>query len=345
MHASIRSAVSLTILFAALTIPPALAAAPEDYEEILTVDLYGQVFASTSELEAPAFGELGSYGAHTLFDGSRYTGWSEGVPGHGVGEALWIRIPHGTDTLLIINGFARSESLFRRNNRVQTAEVTLHHGFLPEGMVTEVGPVYVVEPLDRSLILRFQDHSELQEIRLPLGWEDVPVIQSYWRQLYDRLAAVRGLPPRMQDHAFFLRLEIREIYRGSEWDDTCLTELRAFNRDRASVTQIYEANGVLYYDTPDSQGRILAQSTRRLYQLIDGDDANRWALVAAVPKQAEGRVSTEYLLFQAPYPDPRRVPEVEEQLAAGAAPLGFSPGRSLTLLRFDNGITVELPAR
>ena len=345
MYPSIRPLLGLTVLFVALASPLSLTGAPEDYSEILMIDLYGQVFAATSELEEPAFGELGTYGAHTLFDGSRYTGWSEGVPGHGIGEALWIRIPHGTDTLVVINGFARSESLFRRNNRLQTAEVTLHHGFLPEGMVTEMGPVYVVEPLDRSLILRFQDHSELQEIRLSLGWEDVPVIQSYWRQLYDGVADRRGLPPRMQDHAFFLRVEIREIYRGSEWDDTCLTELRAFNRERNRVTELYEANGVLYYDTPDSRGRILARSARRLYQLIDGDDTNRWALVTAVPREAGGRVSTEYLLFRAPYPSPRKIPGMEEQLAAGAVPLGFSPGRRPPILLFDNGAAVELPAR
>jgi hypothetical protein len=149
----------------------------------------------------------------------------------------------------------------------------------------------------------------------------------------------------MEDHAFFLRLEIREIYPGSEWDDTCLTELRAFNKDRDTVTEIYEAEGVLYYDTPGARGRILAQSARRLYQLIDSDDGNRWALVSAVPKEAAGRVSAEYLLFQAPYPDPWRLPAVEEQLAAGAVPLGFSPGRRPPVLHFDTGASVELPTR
>ncbi len=339
-----RASLLLTLLLAIVPLFT-VEAAPEDYDEMLFTDLYGQVFATSSELEAPGFGELGTYGGHTLFDGQRYTGWSEGVPGYGVGESIWIRIPHGTDTLVVINGFARTESLFYRNSRVQTVDASLYHGFFPEGMVTEVGPVYFVEPVNERLVLRFQDHPELQTFTLPFRWGDVPVIDSYWRQVYTGLAGGRGLPPRMSDHAFFLRLEIREVYRGSSWDDTCLTEVRAFNRNRFRPTQMYEAGGTVYYDTPNARGRILAQSHTRLFQLIESDPSNQWALVYSVPREAQGRVGGEYLLFQAPYPTPAEVPQFQRALSAGALPTGFVPGRRTPTLRFDNGTSVELPTR
>ncbi len=335
----------LFTLMAAMVPVFTVEAAPEDYTEMLFTDLHGEVFATSSELEAPGFGELGTYGGHTLFDAKRYTGWSEGARGYGIGESIWLRIPHGTDTLAVINGFARTQSLFYRNSRVQTANVSLHHGFFPEGMVTEVGPLYFVEPLDERLVLRFQDHFDLQEFSLPFRWEEVPVIESYWRQVYTGLAGSRGLPPRMADHAFFLRLEIQEVYRGSSWDDTCLTELRAFNKNRFRPTQIFEAGGTVYYDTANTPGRILAQSDSRVYQLIDSDATNRWALIYSVPRESGGRVAGEYLLFQAPYPTPAEVPEVETALSSGALPTGFVPGRRTPTLRLDNGTTVELPTR
>ena len=174
----LRASVLSTLLFTVVFVT-AVEAAPDDYSDMLFMDLYGQVFATSSELEAHGFGELGTYGGHTLFDGERYTGWSEGVPGYGIGESIWLRVPHGTDTLAVINGFARTESLYYRNSRIQTAEITLHHGFFPEGMITEVGPVYFVEPFDERIVLRFQDHSGLQEFSLPFRWDAVPVIDSY----------------------------------------------------------------------------------------------------------------------------------------------------------------------
>lgn len=339
----LRASLFSTLLVAVFFVS-SVEAAPEDYTDMLFTDLYGQVFATSSELEAPAFGELGSYGGHTLFDGERYTGWSEGVPGYGVGESIWLRVPHGTDTLAVMNGFARTESLYRRNSRIQSAELTLHHGFFPEGMITEVGPVYFVEPLDERLVLRFQDHPELQEFSLPFRWDDAPVIESYWRQLYTGLAGSLGLPPRMSDHGFFLRLEIREVYRGSSWEDTCLTELRAFNKNRFRPTRLYEVEGTVYYDTATAQGRVLAQSHSRLYQLIERDATNRWALVYSVPRESASRVAGEYLLFQAPYPAPAEVPGFEDALSGGALPTGFVPGRRTPTLRFDDGRTFELPA-
>jgi hypothetical protein len=83
----LRFSVLSTLLVAVVLVAP-VEAAPEDYTDMLFTDLYGQVFATSSELEAPGFGQLGTYGGHTLFDGERYTGWSEGVSGYGVGESI-----------------------------------------------------------------------------------------------------------------------------------------------------------------------------------------------------------------------------------------------------------------
>jgi hypothetical protein len=147
----------------------------------------------------------------------------------------------------------------------------------------------------------------------------------------------------MSDHGFFLRLEIREVYRGSSWEDTCLTELRAFNKNRFRPTRVYETEGTIYYDTTGARGRILAQSHSRVYQLIESDTTNQWALVYSVPRESGGRVAGEYLLFQAPYPTPADIPRVKQALSAGAVPTGFVPGRRTPTLRLDNGTMVELP--
>ncbi len=319
-------------------------AEPANFDDMLFVDLEGQVFAASSELEPPDFGELGPYGPHQLFDGNTYTGWSEGVEGPGIGEVLWVRVAHNTDTLLLVNGFARTPELFRKNNRVAEIEVELYHGYFPEGMVSEIGPVYFVEPLGESTVVTPEDRIEAQRLPLRLDWSSIPRIESYWNRTYQELSGALGIPPKAEDHSFFLRLEIRDTYEGSTWDDTCLTEVRAYNSSYFRPRRVYEDDGVIRYDTNDATGRVLARSQDRLYQLIDTDPRRRWILVFSVPTEAEGRIEGGYLLFNLPQPTPVTIPAVETAVRSGVQPTGFARGASRPTLLLDDGTDIALPA-
>src|SRR6056297_1772525 len=115
-----------------------LAAEPHtvQFEQVAFQGLQGYNFQSSSELNDSGSHQLGVYGMHTLFDGDTYTGWSEGVEGSGIGEVLWLEVPEGTDTLSLVNGFARSVNLFQKNNRVKKLKVELFYALMPEAMIT-----------------------------------------------------------------------------------------------------------------------------------------------------------------------------------------------------------------
>ncbi len=72
-----------------------------------------------------------TYGPANLFDsdGNR-SAWCEGVPGHGIGETITIRINGGSSfrRLWIRNGYGKSRKAFNNNSRIKTIEITTDTG-------------------------------------------------------------------------------------------------------------------------------------------------------------------------------------------------------------------------
>lgn len=74
--------------------------------------------------------EGGSYEAANLFDGDRDKPWIEGAKGSGVGESVLLTLdkPAKVRRIGIVNGFARSEELYRANGRVSSFRVSVNDG-------------------------------------------------------------------------------------------------------------------------------------------------------------------------------------------------------------------------
>jgi hypothetical protein len=83
---------------------------------------------ATSTLAPDAAGNR--YDAALTKDGDTRTAWSEGVPGAGVGESLDVSFqsPVTLTGVELINGYAKSRRLYRRNGRVSQVRVVTDQG-------------------------------------------------------------------------------------------------------------------------------------------------------------------------------------------------------------------------
>lgn len=213
-----------------LFLSPLVAAAASSFTVLNLVDYAGMIYRASSTLEAESYAETGSYGMHNLFDSDPATGWSEGVEGSGLGEYLWLQIDAASDTIAVVNGFARSERLYYANNRVREIAVSLWGGYQPAGMVSEIGPAYIIRDLGMTQRIELADTAERREYQLKLDpararqqlQQELPAVTTY--------AGKVGMPP-VEETALLMRLEIVSVYAGEVWDDTCLSELRVYPRD------------------------------------------------------------------------------------------------------------------
>jgi hypothetical protein len=315
------------------------------------IDYAGHVFHATSSLESGDPYSLGSYGMHLLFDGDNYTGWSEGAAGDGTGEVLWLRMDPEADTLLLKNGFARRKDLFEKNNRVKKVDLSIWSGVLPAGMVTEVGPAYVIAPETETRGLLLEDTSELREYSLPFEQPLPKAGGSIDSEEFLDFAAARGLPEAEERRDLFLRIEITEVYPGSLWNDTCLTELRIFSKkffraEEDYSSELYSSDtdtaGTLCYLSPEGYRRNLFRERGFLFDPYLTSEDGRWCVAFRTPAETGGRVETDYVLFRLPYPEAHKNPDFAAGLATGLIPVDFLNDEEEAVLLFDDGSRVRL---
>ena len=189
----------------------------------------------SSELQPgdPFEGIQGPYGVHNLFDNDPATAWVEGVKGYGEGEYFIMDLGYALpEKLSIRNGYQKSESVFRKNSRVKSAKITLFVGFHISGEVTEIAEIYKVKQAGNEIEVELKDKMGIQEIALPY---DIKTIfrervdhTAEFRNVYrDRLDEVKKYEPENMTPFYlhyFLKFEITEVYPGSSWDDTCISD-------------------------------------------------------------------------------------------------------------------------
>ena len=169
--------------------------------------------AATSRLEEGE--DWLKYDPSMAFDGSADTAWVEGVEGDGVGEELWFEVEEGLDRISIVNGFARSQNLFLLNNRVKVLEVRLWAGVNAPGMVTEIAAVYKSCPASAAFTIDLKDTREAQSFQLAIDWKSADAAMEVV------VDSVEGL----DRCAYILCMTIKEVYRGSKYRDTCISEV------------------------------------------------------------------------------------------------------------------------
>jgi hypothetical protein len=134
----------------------------------------------------------GKYTANNIHDLNYKTAWVEGVTGQGIGEKITYDFPPENPRItkiIIVNGYVKSPKAWTENSRVKKLK-----------MYVDGKPFALLELADSK-----QEQSFSFE---PLGLSD--------REDYDKLLTL----PR-----WTITFEIMEVYPGSKYEDTAITEI------------------------------------------------------------------------------------------------------------------------
>jgi len=204
------------------------------------------VWATSSLTETLGEREV-TYGPEALFDGDLSSPWVEGAAGGGFGESVTVLTNRPVVGFSLINGFVRYASLFRKNNRIRSLEVDLLIGFTAPGLVSETDYIlYFLKEIEAEHALSVEDSPDRQYFDFPLDpqeqfelyrtvllefADDNPMLFRMMLEeaglAEDSSASELNQMLLMELYGFFaFRMTISDIYPGSVYDDTCLTELQ-----------------------------------------------------------------------------------------------------------------------
>jgi len=278
----------------------------------------------SSELDPgdPWEGETGQYTPGNLYDNNPTTAWVEGVKGYGSGQYfiadLGFKLPGKIE---IRNGYQKSQSLFEKNSRVKNAKITLLVGFHMPGDVTEIAEVYTVKQIGDESVVTLKDVMGLQEIPLPADKktafnERVDLTRRFKIDFSERLDQLPEYDTPMQLH-YFLKFEIVDVYPGSSYDDTCISDILFHNMtidplsDDEIIKKVYESGDkdLVIFDTDIRSGIVLVdvkeleeykeriEGVEMAITLMDTSPDNEWAQVDFMSTAVGTRVEEIPVLY------------------------------------------------
>lgn len=151
-----------------------------------------------------------TYAPYRAVDDDPETAWCEAAEGAGVGELMLAHI-RPEEALLVRPGFAKSEELFHANNRPKKLRISVISASFRG--VTQIGSGYELRDIVADFSATLADENRLQRIAIPDG------VAAKLPEKAD--------PPRRGDTVLFTAVEIRSVYHGEKWDDTCVAEVTA----------------------------------------------------------------------------------------------------------------------
>jgi len=155
-----------------------------------------------------------------LTDGNPRTAWAGKT-----GDDIWLFINGTTSSVSVVNGYNKTPALFKANNRVKSLAVSVWAAAHFAGSVSEISRMFNVARLTPDHVLTLKDSGAEQSFSLPFNWEDIRTSNT------KELAALvkRGdFKDRELIYSYFvLRAEPLTVYRGTKYDDTCISELKA----------------------------------------------------------------------------------------------------------------------
>lgn len=174
---------------------------------------------------APAFS------IRNLGDGDPDNCWAEGAPGPGIGQRIYHVLHSRPESLVVVNGWAKSETAFREHGRVKAFRATVLHAMWLEGDYAGAGERVLCSDYREARRLDLADVRGRQAMPLGFDWAGLEVsaqraARDFEREYGDRIAArARQTGGEGYGRMDVLCLEITEVYPGEKCDDTCVSEL------------------------------------------------------------------------------------------------------------------------
>jgi len=155
-----------------------------------------------------------------LTDGNPRTAWAGKT-----GDEVWLFINGGASSMSIINGYGKTPALFKANNRVKRLAVSVWTAAHFAGSVSEISRMFDVARLTPDHVLDLEDSGAEQSFPLPFNWESM---RKSGAEALAGLVKRKDFKDRELTYSYFvLRAEPLEVYRGTKYDDTCISELKA----------------------------------------------------------------------------------------------------------------------
>ena len=239
------------------------------------------------------------YPVNNLFDGNFKTCWIA-AKGEQYSD-VWIKLPDKEGIKLnIFSGYGKSTALYYQNARPQKIHVSLYYGFLPDGYVSESSMKYKIADLHKVFDIELKDKFGIQTFSIPVKVEEL----NYLEQKAIKAYKMKNYPTPI-NQGFFIALSIDEIYKGTKYDDVCISEM-FFNRpyivektaNTPKITNVFIKNdNTLIMDTKNKQNILVYQDKNSILQLLETDKNKEWAILLKSPDENTGRIETEYLLI------------------------------------------------
>ena len=157
--------------------------------------------------------------ATNMTDGNLRTAWAGKID-----DELWLFINAGASSMSIVNGYNKTPALFKAKNRVTRLAVSVWAAAHFDGDVSEIARIYHAARLTPDYVIALKDSGTEQVFALPFKWEDIGKANSEALSILVKRGDFKG---RTLKYSYFvLRAEPVEVYRGSKYDDTCISELR-----------------------------------------------------------------------------------------------------------------------
>jgi len=152
------------------------------------------------------------YNPNNVFDDKLDTVWAAGGANNGINEYIIFRIYFGSQPysypvetdMQIINGCAVTDELFKANNRIKRATLEIYEGEIALGQ--DRTRILQMPILNKTIELNFIDAKQPQTFTLKIN-KKLKSLEKYF------------------SYAYFGKLIIKEVYPGSKYPDTCITEI------------------------------------------------------------------------------------------------------------------------
>lgn len=253
--------------------------------------------------------ETSKYPSVNLFDGFLKTCWVAGSANKNRHSVLYIKVPDEIPPerliLNIFSGYGKSRKLYRANARPEKIKISLLAACNPEGYSTEVVDNYLTEkyPLDKQIVLA--DTFGVQSFPLHFNKKDLLGFQD--KYLKKCKLSVKGDTMNIRS-AFILKLEITDVYKGSEYDDICISEIFFNNRFVTAFPDRYDQVNNVYIkdeymlmaDYADKKGVLIIKDGSSVFTMVDWEAHSNWAVLHYVESDEAGqgsRIEESYLLI------------------------------------------------
>lgn len=149
------------------------------------------------------------YAGGSAVDGNNATAWVEGVTGGGKGELLVITQLDLSKKIEILSGFGKSQSLFAANNRPKAINIHIVRALAQGGGQSQCGTYYEALKIIASSKMVLKDINQFQP--LPVA--------PFKRETY-------SFQGEQWDYEYWLMIELIDVYPGTKYQDTCISEIR-----------------------------------------------------------------------------------------------------------------------